>query len=159
MLERCYSKEFHKTHPTYKDCEVCEEWLNFQNFATWYIDNYYVVENQTMCLDKDILYKGNKIYSPDTCIFVPQEINTLFVKRNKSRGKYPIGVYYSKEKNKYRSMLGKTHLGYFDTPEGAFNVYKKAKERHIKEIADKYKCDIPKKLYEAMYEYKVDIID
>ena len=43
MLERCYNKEKEKYH-NYIDCYVCEEWLNFQNFAEWYYKNYeYVV--------------------------------------------------------------------------------------------------------------------
>lgn len=52
MLQRCYDKKFHINHPTYKDCEVCEDWHNFQNFAKWYDENYYEIENEVMCLDK-----------------------------------------------------------------------------------------------------------
>ena len=78
MMKRCYSKDYHKRFPTYKGCTVCEEWLNYQNFGKWFDDNFYQIENEIMCLDKDILHKGNKIYSPDTCVFVPQRINTLF---------------------------------------------------------------------------------
>ena len=87
MLRRCYSEKYHEKYPTYKDCEVSEEFHNFQNFARWYNDNYYEIEGETMCLDKDILVKHNKIYSPETCIFVPQSINLLFIKNDKSRGK------------------------------------------------------------------------
>ena len=86
MLRRCYDEKLHKKYPTYIDCKVCEEWLNFQNFAKWYYNNYYEIENEKICLDKDILHKGNKIYSPDNCVFVPNNINVLFVKSDKSRG-------------------------------------------------------------------------
>ena len=92
MLTRCYSEKEHKKHPTYIDCEVHDEWRNFQNFAKWYKDNYYEVGNEKMCLDKDILVKHNKIYSPETCIFVPHKINTLFTKSDNSRGENPIGI-------------------------------------------------------------------
>lgn len=83
MLQRCYSEKEHERHPTYIGCEVYEGWHNFQNFAKWYDNNYYEVDNEKMCLDKDILNKGNKIYSPDTCIFVPETINKLFIKNDK----------------------------------------------------------------------------
>ena len=158
MIRRCYYTGYHKKNPTYIDCEVCDEWLNFQDFAKWYENNYYQIENQQMNLDKDILVKNNKIYSPETCIFVPHDINSLFTKTNTKRGKYPIGVHF--KKNKYHVQIQKykqvIYLGTYDTPEEAFMVYKTAKENHIKEMADKYKDLIPKKLYDAMYEYEVE---
>ena len=92
MIRRCYNNVYQKNYPTYGSCEVCEGWHNFQNFAKWYEENYYEIDGEKMNLDKDILVKHNKIYSPETCIFVPQRINELFTKSNKSRGEYPIGV-------------------------------------------------------------------
>ena len=167
MLKRCYSGEYQKKEPTYKDCTVCKEWLNYSNFKKWYDDNYYEIDGEQMALDKDILVKGNKIYSPETCVFVPQNINNLFIKSNKIRGKYPIGVTFNKNKNKYQaycSMLinGKSQqktLGYYNNIEEAFNAYKQFKEADIKQMADYYKENIPDKLYEAMYNYKVEITD
>ena len=168
MLNRCCSNYNKELRPTYKDCTVCEEWHNFQNFGKWFDDNYYQIDNEIMCLDKDILYKGNKIYSPETCIFVPSRINTLFVKSDKVRGNLPIGVGYHKQHNKYRSYCNTTdlngnrnqkHLGYFKTIEEAFLAYKTFKEQYIKQVADEYKNKIPKKLYDAMYNYKVEITD
>ena len=161
MLRRCYDPKFQEKHPTYKGCTVCKEWWNFQVFAEWYYEHYYELENETMALDKDILHKGNKVYSPNACVFVPQSINNLFVKRNNSRGNYPIGVF--KEGNKFRASLGKgnrtIYLGAFNTPNEAFQVYKQAKEAYIKEVAEEYKDKIPCELYEAMVAYEVDIND
>lgn len=169
MLQRCYDHKYHKKALTYINCEVCEEWLCFQNFAKWYYNNYYEVGSQKMCLDKDILCKGNKVYSPETCIFVPERINTLFIKCDKSRGKYPIGVYYKKQTGKFvarcsvydlkenKSKL--KHLGLYNTHEEAFEFYKEFKEEYIKEVADYYKGKIPSKLYDAMYNYEVEITD
>lgn len=167
MLKRCYYDKCQKTCPTYKGCCVCEEWLNYSNFKKWYDENYYEIENQTMNLDKDILVKNNKIYSPNTCVFVPQNINTLFTKNNKSRGKYPIGVCKPNNSNKFKAQCntfynGKSKLkglGYYNTIEDAFNAYKQFKETEIKQMADYYKDKIPDKLYEAMYNYKVEITD
>lgn len=168
MLKRCYSLKYQKEQITYIDCKVCNEWLNFQNFVKWFRKNYYRIENERMQLDKDILIKNNKIYSPDTCIFVPQNINNLFTKRQNKRGDLPIGVTYYKRNNKYGAQCchlekGKSrYLGLYDTPEEAFDMYKTEKERYIKKVADEYKSkypQFPQRLYEAMYNYVVEITD
>ena len=165
MLERCYDIKYQTKQPTYVDCTVCDEWLNFQNFAKWYDNNYYHIDGEKMCLDKDILIKNNKIYSPDTCIIVPESINLLFVKANNLRGEYPIGVYYNSKNNKLIARCDirgkKIHLGCFELNqiEEAFLAYKTFKENHIKRIADEYKDLIPERLYNAMYEYEVEITD
>ena len=167
MIRRCYDNKIHKKRPTYIDCKVCDEWLNFQNFAEWYYNNYYEVEGEQMCLDKDILYKGNKIYSPETCVFTPNGINVLFTKSNKARGKYPIGVSKEKTTGKFKAECQKQlceksesrYLGLYDTPKEAFEVYKIEKEKYIKYVADKYKDKIPENLYNALYKYEVEIND
>lgn len=170
ILQRCYNKKRKSELPTYKNCVVCDEWHNYQNFAKWYDDNYYEIDGQRMELDKDILYKGNKLYSPNTCIFTPQYINTLFIKHDATRGKYPVGVNYHKDTKKYEASCStlknnntkEVFLGYHKTPEEAFYVYKNFKEKYIKQVADEYKnkySQFPQKLYEAMYNYKVEITD
>ena len=161
MLRRCYSSKCQEKHPTYKGCTVDKQWWNFQVFAEWYYSHFYEIENEKMALDKAILCKGNKIYSSNTCVFVPSSINVLFTKRDKCRGKYPIGV--SKVKDKFEAWLSKGNkrmrLGYFNTPEEAFQAYKIAKEQYIKEVANEYKDKIPQKLYDAMMNYEVEIDD
>ena len=166
MLRRCYDPYELNKYPTYIDCYVCEEWLNFQNFAKWYESNHYEIFNQRMHLDKDILVKGNKIYSPDTCVFVPERVNELFTKSDVIRGEYPIGVNYHKQHKKLQVRCNtlkekRKHLGYFplNKPFQAFTAYKNFKENYIKEVADEYKDLIPQKLYEAMYNYEVEIND
>ena len=168
MLQRCYDEKYKNKKPTYKGCIVCEEWLNFQNFAKWYYNNYYEIEGEQMHLDKDILIKGNKIYSPQTCIIVPNRINVLFINRKNDRGNCPIGVTYHKRDNVYETKLSflnkngkqsRIYLGRYNTPEEAFQSYKQAKENYIKQVADEYKSYIPKELYDAMYRYEVEIDD
>lgn len=169
MLQRCYDEKFHKKRPTYKDCKASKEFHNFQNFGEWDDENYYQIEGEKMCLDKDILYKGNKIYSLNTCIYVPQTINNLFTKRQNGRGDNLIGTYYHKRDKVYQAQcnlinpeIGKSKqktLGIYDTEVEAFKVYKYYKERNIKEVADYYKDKIPTKLYQAMYDYEVEITD
>lgn len=169
MLQRCYDPYLLNKHLTYIDCYVCKEWRNFQNFAQWYYENVYNCNNERMCLDKDILYKGNKIYSPETCVLVPERVNILFTRSDKIRGKYPIGVYYCKRSDKLKVQCnvfenGKTkkiYLGHFllNKPFQAFYTYKAFKENYIKQVADEYKELIPNKLYEALYKYEVEIND
>lgn len=163
MLMRVYSEDQLIRHPTYKDVTVCEEWHNFQNFAKWFDDNYYEIEGERMELDKDILIKENRVYSPETCVFVPRTINALFVKNKKIRGDLPIGVKKMNETNRFLSVRksngNTTYIGTYDTIEEAFLSYKKSKEDHIKQIADDYKSVIPSNLYEALYNYQVEIND
>jgi len=163
MLERCYNTKIQNKYPTYIGCTVCEEWHNFQNFAKWWRNNYYNVEGYRTELDKDILIKNNKYYSPETCCVVPSNINALFTKGNKQRGKYPIGVSYYKSTGKFVAHCcnGKRqiHLSYCNTPNEAFAIYKEYKEKTIKKIADKYKKGIPSKLYNALIRYQVEITD
>lgn len=164
MIKRCYSERAKYVRQTYKNATVCEEWWNFQVFAEWFEENYYEIEGKEMHLDKDILYKGNKIYSPETCVFVPNNINNLFTKSDKARGKYPIGVTYDERGNTFLAYCCDgtkkcIRLGSFNNPMDAFNEYKRFKELTIKKIADKYKDGIPQKLYDALYRYEVNITD
>ena len=163
MLQRCYSKKALKRNPTYEPCYVCEEWHEYYNFKIWFEENYYTIENEIMEIDKDILFKNDKIYSPETCVFLPHCINSIFCKTNASRGEYLIGVSYHKRIDKFQSYCTvdnqRIYLGYYNTIEMAFNAYKTYKENYIKTIADKYKEYIPEKLYNALYEYIVEITD
>lgn len=152
-LKRCYSISTQERQPTYKNCSVDERWHNFQNFAKWFEHNY----KEGYELDKDILIKGNKVYSPETCCFVPHEINSLFLKYDSTRGCCPIGV--TKVGNKFKARLKRLDLGTFDTELEAFQAYKIAKELWIKEVADKWQPYIEPKVYYAMYAYEVEITD
>ena len=119
IIGRCYSEKVQRKNPTYKDVTVCKEWHNFQNFAEWYDENYNPETMQGWQLDKDILFKCNKIYSPETCAFVPKEINILFIK---PKHNLPTGV--TCRRNKFQVNISKNKirmfLGAFDTLEEAF---------------------------------------
>ena len=120
-----------------------------------------------MELDKDILFKHNKIYSPETCIFVPKTINSLFVKRQNSRGESVIGT--TPKNGRYQvqcniinpktSKSKKEYLGFYDTQEKGFETYKYYKEKNIKEVAEYFKRYIPIELYQVLYSYEVEIDD
>ena len=162
MLKRgCYA-QYKNEIPSYKNVTIYEKWKCFQNFGNWFENNFNPEYMQGWELDKDILIKGNKIYSPETCCFVPAEINKLFVKNDTNRGKYPIGVCINRKGTFTSSVRKKDEvlwLGTFDTEEEAFEVYKIAKESYIKEVADIWKDQIEPRVYQAMYNYKVEITD
>ena len=149
MIQRCYDPKYQEKEPTYKGCTIEDYLLNFQHMGEWINNNYYEVPGEKMHLDKDILCKGNKTYSRDTCIFVPQIINKLFTKRDNDRGDCPIGVTPSSSGN-YQvycsSGYGKSvYLGTY----------------LIKETIDSYEGKIPEPFYSrlktAMYDYEIEI--
>lgn len=164
MLMRCYDKNFQQVNSSYKVCTVCDEWHNFQNFAKWYDNNYYEVKGQIMNLDKDIIMKNNKLYSPETCVFVPKPINNMFTKSIATRGQLPVGVFFNKNLSKmYFSQCSnrgeQITIGYFDTLVDAFQAYKEYKEKLIKDIAKEYQDQIPTILYNGLMNYIVEIDD
>lgn len=134
MLERCYSEKSQSKYPSYIGCTVCEEWLTFSNFKKWVETQDY--ENNE--LDKDLLIQGNKVYSPDTCIFVSDQINNFLKIRANYRGNYPLGVskyeYNRNKKGTVKSSIsinGKLHhLGYFDNIIEAHQAWQVKKIEH-----------------------------
>lgn len=154
IIKRCYNPIVHAKYPTYIDCTMHSDWHTFQIFAKWYEENY--VEGYH--LDKDILYKGNKVYGPDTCCFVPREINNFLLERAIVGKEYPLGV--TKRDSKFQARISKEdkeqYLGRFITVEEASQAYRIAKESYAKELADKYKETINDKAYKALYKYTVN---
>ena len=162
MLERCYSDTYKKKHPTYEGCEVSDNFKSYEYFYEWC--HKQVGFNKEWHLDKDLLIKGNKVYSESTCVFIPQEINKVLVKRGALRGEHLIGVSWNKKANAFVARVSKNkgkseHLGYFNTELEAFNAYKVAKESFVKEQAEKYKSQIDERAYNTLMNYTVEITD
>lgn len=163
VLERCFCPKQTIRYPTYVDCTLDDNWYNFQHFALWYEQQ---IKQEGWHLDKDIIKKGNKIYGPQYCAFVPPRINTFYVNASTKRGNDPIGVYFRKDGSKRKPYAascgidGKTiHLGHYLTSEDAFMAYKKCREGYIKQVAEEYKHQIDIRVYEAMMKYQVEITD
>ncbi len=167
MLKRCYSNTYKKKKPTYEDCEASENFKYYEYFYEWcnkQIGFGNDGNGNPFQLDKDLLIKGNKVYSEDSCVFLPSEINSLLVKRKASRGKYLIGVYWDKTHKAFIAQVSKNkgkreYLGCFKTELEAFNAYKQAKESFIKEQANKWKSQIDDRAYNALMNYTVEIAD
>ncbi len=167
MMNRCYDGKYKLDHPTYENCLVCEEWHNFQNFAEWCVaQRGYGYSGFN--LDKDLLVKGNKIYSPETCSLIPQEINKAITKQTMFKAGLPIGVstredlggkFMARLSTSSSGVRGEVYLGLFDTPDSAFLAYKKAKEAHVKLLANKFKGMLADNSYEALMNFEVNIDD
>lgn len=129
MIKRCYSEIELSRFPTYKGCSVCDEWLYFSNFKSWMEQQDWEGKH----LDKDLLVAHNKIYSPETCVFIAPSINSFLLKSDKNRGDYPLGVTFRKDCNKFRPRCGKTlGLGLFSTPQEAHRAWQKEKIKQAK---------------------------
>ena len=167
MLKRCYSDTCKKKQPTYEGCEVSNKFKSYEYFYEWchkQIGFGNDGNGNPFQLDKDLLTKGNKVYNESTCVFLPQEINTLLVKRKASRGEHLIGVSWDKTNKAFIARVAKNkgkqeYLGCFKTEIEAFNAYKTAKESFVKEQANKWKGKIDDRAYNALMNYEVNIND
>lgn len=154
MLNRCYGKRSY--YNSYKEITVCDEWLCYANFKKWFDKNYYKVKNERMEIDKDIILKNNKIYSPNTCIFVPQKINNLFISINKKKAIYKnksnTYYYYKRDRKRQKNIL----VNNFKTYEEAYKDYKKQKEINIKKTINEYKNLLPLNIFNILNNYIIE---
>lgn len=157
MIRRCYKPEMQKRHPTYIGCSICDEWQDFQVFAEWSENQKH--SNCGYQLDKDILVNGNKLYSPDTCCFVPRDLNMLLIDSGASRGEHPQGVSFKKDVGRFYAglrMYGKyKHIGYYECAEKAYQAYKEAKERHVKNVAIEWANRIEWNVFVALMNWRL----
>lgn len=167
MLERCTNR-FQDEYPTYIGVSCSENFKSYSFFYEW-CNNQIGFGNiddngKSWHLDKDLLVKGNKLYSESVCVFVPHRINSLLTKSNSSRGEWPVGVHLNKMAKKFAASCNngthkRKYLGLFNTAQEAFLVYKPFKEALIKEVADKYKEALDVRVYDALMNYEVNIND
>ena len=168
LLSRCYCDKFHVKCPTYKDCSVSDNFKYYPYFKEWCNNQigFNVLDDKGnhFELDKDLLIKGNKVYSEDACCFIPREINVALIYNQTKKGNHPIGVSYSKVNNKFVVYVKKgngsrEYLGYFEDASVAFLAYKASKEAYLKELANKWKDKIDPRVYEALIGWEINIDD
>lgn len=163
MITRCYCEDYLLEYPTYQNHKVAIIWHNFQNFAAWYKEKAkQVPEGEVWHLDKDIL--NGVDYSPEVCVLVPPRLNMLLVKNDVRRGSTLIGVSYEAKRNKYRARCHNgtrksQHLGWRETEQEAFNLYKSFKERLVQDLAEEYKGKIDDRAYIALKSFEVSKTD
>ena len=140
MLKRAYSERYHDKFPTYIGVTVCDEWHSFGAFRAWWLDSY----REGWQLDKDLLVYGNREYVPDSCIYVPQWLNSFTADCGAVRGEFPIGVSFCNRTGRYQSQCGnpitgkQRYLGLFNTPEEAHDAWL----RYKLELADQLKPEM-----------------
>ena len=162
MLYRCTQKYWDK-YPTYIGTTCSNNFKHYSYFYEW-CQKQIGFDKDNYQLDKDIMIRGNKLYSEDTCCFVPRDINVLFTNRKALRGKYLIGASLQKRTGRFQASCkdgtGKLkYLGIFSTQEQAFEAYKSFKESIVKRLANKYKGLIDDRVYHALMNYTVEITD
>lgn len=163
MIKRTHPGKIWIKHPRYAGCSCSENFLRFQWFADWCQTQIGFYPDAQ--LDKDLLYKGNKVYSENTCVFIPRELNNLLISCNSMRGDLPIGVCYNKKSGKYQAQVSdmvdgdNIYLGLFNDPLSAFSAYKQEKEKLIRRKAEKYREAIDQRAYEALIKYEVCLND
>lgn len=160
LLERCYSPKYQEKFPTYIGCQASENFKSYSYFYEW-CQNQTGFGQENYHLDKDLIFRGNKLYSEETCLFLPRDLNSLFISRKNGRGSLPIGVCAQGDKFQAEVHCGKSslYLGGFSTPEQAFYAYKQAKEARIKAQAQKWKAHIDPRAFAALMAYEVQITD
>jgi hypothetical protein len=147
----------------YLGCTVHEEFVDFQSFAAWcHRQTGYarVDENgRPWVLDKDLIFKGNAMYGPENCAFIPSELNALIKKNRNKAGGLP-GVNKSGRisfTTCCSDHLGRNHyLGSFSSETDAFLVYKEFKEEVIKQKALKYKDCIDDRVFQSLMNWVVE---
>ncbi len=155
MLDRCYNPN-NKNTKAYQDCTVCQQWHKLSDFARFF-DEHYI---EGFSLDKDILSPGNKTYSPETCLFVPKEINVLFVRCGRDKNGKLHGVRYNQRLYKYVANVSnpithkREHIGVYQTEKEAEFAYQSAKQLILKQVADKYTDILPPRTYYAIISHK-----
>ena len=160
FLERSYCPKYQEIFPTYIGCSASENFKLYSYFHDW-CQSQIGFAQKGFQLDKDLLLRGSKVYSEDTCLFLPSELNNLLISSKVCRGGLPIGV--SAHRDRFKARCCNTsrdrHIGYFDTPELAFQAYKQAKEAFIKRQAEKWRAFIDPRAYEALIAYTISITD
>ena len=151
IINRCYSPTLLKRDPNYIGCSVTDEWHLFSNFKKWMIQQDW----EGKVLDKDLKVLGNKVYGPDTCLFITQKINTLINKQPNQRGDLPIGVARHMDKYKVTMKMDRKthHIGVFPSIETAAFAYKTAKANWIEHHAHGEKCPETKAALHRVADY------
>lgn len=157
MLTRCYDERLRSRFPTYADCTVCESWLNYQNFAKWFNENNYNIDDYEV--DKDLIKNGNKVYCPQFCALVPRDLNILLSKPKITSKKLPVGV--SRNGKSFRSRYSgldniTIFIGNFKTAQEAHQEYVIAKEAYVKEVANKWRGRIDERVYNSLMNWTVN---
>ena len=131
---------------------------DFQAFADWATQQIgYGVPGFE--LDKDLLVPGNKVYSQETCCFLPKEINTALIRDHSSKTSgFPVGIYRHNKNGLVAktSIRGKlVHLA--STPTSTetdiahlVQIYEEAKQLYLHTLAVEHQQNLDPRAFEAL---------
>lgn len=154
MLQRCYVDMKGKYAAYYGIVKVCEEWLNFQNFAEWYESNYYDIPNERLHIDKDIKSSGCKLYSPDTCILIPQSINEVIRNNYRKTKDSDLPATIRRCNEGYTATFKSENLGVYNTVDECLDIYNNKKVNYIRELVEGYGDLLPKEVAETLLQWR-----
>lgn len=154
ILQRCYSASCQRRQPWYIGVTVCKEWHVFSNFRRWLLAQPHWRDR---AVDKDLLSPGNRVYSPATCLMVPQAVNVLFLgaaKRTAANADLAVGV--SRSGKRYLAQLGvfskNTYGPLRATPEEAAADYRAMKMDYAFKVAQQYITDPEPRIHDVILD-------
>lgn len=152
IVGRC-NRGYAKLH---EDFYTFDSWLGWAKEQKGFMDKD--GNGNLFQLDSDLFSTDEKMYSPDTCVFIPKEINSI-CKPNMLRDDLPRGVspFGSKDKP-YKvsiSVDGVTkHIGNYKTIEEASAVSKQARLGRVRLLEIKYDGVVDSKVFEELRKDK-----
>lgn len=151
MIRRAYSKAFHLKSPSYIVVSVCDEWRSFMQFRGWWMEN----QVDGWQIDKDLTSAGNRQYSPEFCVFVPNWLNNFVNVNKKYNSSGFVGCSFEAQTRSFKAqcqnpITGKNeNLGRYKTADEAGAAWRIRKL----EIASSLKCfmdGVDKRIYETV---------
>lgn len=159
VLERCYCPKLKSVRPTYVGVTCNPQWHNFQEFAEWcQWQKGFGLKGWE--LDKDLIsmQTGSRQYSPETCVFVPQELNAFLTKFSTKCTELPLGVTRDKTgKDKFRAYLtyhGKDYSFRANTVEECYNWYLEKNSECTSDIIARFSSQIDERALYAFEQLK-----
>lgn len=158
MMKRCYDPKYLARKPTYIGCSVESSWHNFQNFAQWFESLDYNADDWE--LDKDLLIRGNKVYSESSCVMLPRHINcAINIYKSDKNSELPAGVTTTNSIGKFRAQCqvgdGQEYSSVSTSVDYCFQWYKEKKMEQLRGLAEYWKEYLDPRAYCALVNFEV----
>ncbi|AZF87738.1 hypothetical protein CPT_Mydo_163 [Proteus phage Mydo] len=140
ILKRCYSDKFLSKNPSYYGCSVCKEWLTFSKFKAWLEDNSF---SGTEVIDKDLIFRGNKVYGPQSCTLIDSYLNSFMALGGRDKNlPHGVGLQSGNCIKRYTAKIsheGKMkYIGSYLTSHEAHRAWQEQKAKIALLVSEKY---------------------